>query len=114
MSATVRKVVYATLASAVLALGPQWAHADNEKPADCQKNEVFMKFLDHTKCYGTGDKVPDPNSRDEVALKDWKNYKLPAPKENTQWVKSGDHFLLINRENATIVEIYDKAGHKVE
>ncbi|MBD1550597.1 RcnB family protein [Pseudomonas typographi] len=105
---------WGALLAGAIATAPLFAQADDIKPSDCKSDQVWIKFLDNAKCYGKGDKVPDSNSRGEVALRDWKAKQLPPPEDNAQWVASGDHYLMINRENATLIEIRDKQGQEVK
>lgn len=105
-----KKTLLALVAGSLFGAALPAAWATNEPASECKSDEVSITFLDHQKCYGEGDKAPDVNSRDEVAVKNWKQLNLPAPQENAQWVKSGNHYLEINRENATILQLRDSHG----
>jgi hypothetical protein len=106
-------LIQATLVASSLVAFPYAAHALDEQPSECTAEQVWIEFLNHKRCYSVGDKAPDPYTRDELAIRDWQKRKLPAPHDNAQWVQASDHYLMINRENCVIIEIWDTRGHKI-
>lgn len=97
----------AVLLATALSMAPLAANATDEKKSDCKPDAVWTDFLGHGRCYTHGDKAPDPYTRDDTALKDWKQRGLPAPDDNAQWVEISGKYVMINRENSVIKEIRD-------
>jgi Ni/Co efflux regulator RcnB len=96
----------AVMLAGFLCLAPLLAHATDEKKSDCKPDAVWTDFLGHGRCYTHGDKAPDPYTRDDTAIRDWKSKGLPAPDENAQWVEISGKYVMINRENSVIKEIH--------
>lgn len=103
-----RNKTSAAALAALLCLTPLLAQATDEKKSDCKPDAVWTDFLGHGRCYTHGDKAPDPYTRDDTAIRDWKARGLPAPEDNAQWVEISGKYVMINRENAVIKEIRDR------
>lgn len=98
----------AVVLAGLLCLAPLLAHATDEKKSDCKPDAVWTDFLGHGRCYTHGDKAPDSYTRDELAIRDWKNKGLPPPDKDAQWVEFGGRYVMVNRENSVIKQIRDK------
>lgn len=99
---------YAVVLAGLLCLSPLMANATDEKPGDCKPDAVWTDFLGHGRCYTNGDKAPDMYTRDDTAIRNWKEKGLTAPDDNAQWVEIKGKYVMVNRENSVIKEIRDK------
>ena len=60
----------------------------------------------HNREVKVGDKAPDQYKRDDQAITDWKAKGLPEPEKESQWVRMGDHYVLVQITNGVILAIH--------
>jgi len=52
-----------------------------------------------------GDRAPEKFQRPGAAIKDWKKHGLPAPAEQSQWVKINNKYVQVQTTNGQITDI---------
>lgn len=60
----------------------------------------------HNRELEVGDKAPDQYKRKEEAVQDWKAKGLPAPEKESQWVKMGGRYVLVQVTNGVVLAIH--------
>ncbi|MGN8259384.1 RcnB family protein [Pseudomonas sp. SMSB3] len=60
----------------------------------------------HNRELKKGDKAPDQYKRKESAVTDWKAKGLSAPEKESQWVKMGSQYVLVQTTNGVVLDIH--------
>lgn len=92
------QTLYALLLGATLPCLPLAATA-----ADVSEESVTTPHTERE--LKVGDKAPDQYKRDDLAVRDWRAKGLPAPEEDSHWVRLADHYVLVQTTNGVILAI---------
>ena len=79
-----RETLYALLLTATMPCLPLAATA-----ADTTEENITAPHTGRE--LNVGDKAPDQYKRDDLAVRDWRGKGLPAPEQDSQWVRLADH-----------------------